>query len=198
MRLWRTCAALAAVLVVGAIGSSSASAKEFHVTAVGTSLSSVNSEALKITMQSTSFTCGQDILTGTALASSSPTQALHPSYSNCTLFAPIAANTAECDYIFGASTGLVDLSGCKNGGIVFNWESIFGKCAFRIPNQTGVSSASYLNDSNNETYTITMQLQFKAEVTTDTGACPYTLGTHTLSLVDGQQILPASGSTWVA
>lgn len=194
-------AAVAALAMMVVAGGAQASAAEFHVSSgAGTSIIGASKSGIVMNLQGSTFACTTARLTGTASAPASPAQALHPEFTGCSAFGggTASVNTAGCDLNFHASDGSVDVESCFNGGIVFTWTSILGKCTFSIFNQTGGTGATFTNDAQKSSYGIGGPINLTADVLTSTGICPVGGKGRPVQLeADFSPVRAAMGLTWV-
>ena len=195
--------AILAIVAVSAVsGVASASAAEFHASAVGVAISGEQVEAHKFTLTGSSITCKVAKFTGKTEALNSTTQKVHPEYSECTAFGFLGAtvNTEGCIYNFHTQTGTTDLESCTKGAIIVTASSAFGKCVMENPNQTGINGQSWATGGTSPNRDITATANatnIKAKVTTSTGICPLTVGEHTNGTYTGTTTMkPASGEIW--
>jgi hypothetical protein len=194
-----------AISAMGCIGSAApASAVEFHASTVGASVSGVQATLLKWTTTGTSQTCSSVKFTGKTAAVSSPTQQLHPEFSECTSFGFISSvfNTLGCQFLLHAQTGTMDLQSCASGALVVTSSSAFGRCVWEVPNQAGINGLTWATEGTSPSRDILWTLNatnIKTKVTTSTGICPLTVGEHTNTTLTGTVTLKAaSGEIWYA
>jgi hypothetical protein len=195
-------AILALVAVSALSGVASASAAEFHASAVGVAIHGEQVTAHKFTITGSSVTCERATFTGTTEALNSTTQKVHPSYEHCTAFgfAGAIVNTTGCQYNFHTQTGTVDLESCTNGGITIEVNAGLGKCITKIPSQTGILGQSFATVGTSPSRDITETTKatnIAAETVTSTGLCPLTVGKDTGGTYTGTTTMKvASGEIW--
>jgi hypothetical protein len=194
--------AILAILAVSAVTVASASAAEFHATAVGVAISGEQTTSHKFTITGSSVTCTTAKFTGSTEALNSTTQKVHPEYSGCTAFGlPAQITTIGCKYLFHTQTGTADLIDCSNGGVmIIHTESFLGSCVVDIPNQTGINGQTFATGGTSPNRDITETsnaTNIKSTVTTSTGACPLAVGSHTNGTYTGTTTeKAASGEIW--
>jgi hypothetical protein len=197
--------AILAIVAVSAVsGVASASAAEFRASAVGLALDGEQATSHKFTVTGSSITCTSAVFTGTTKSLATTTQEMHPAYSGCTAFGFVGAtvNTTGCQYIFHTQTSTVDLESCTNGGIVVEASSAFGKCVMDVPNQTGINGQSWATGGtapNRDILATSNATNVHVTVTTSTGICPISVGTHTNGTYTGTTTVKATGGeVWYA
>jgi hypothetical protein len=190
----------AAVIASGA----SASAAEYHGTAVGVTVSGGQVTSHQLTLTGSTISCTTVTFDGTITATATTTLQLHPSSSGCNIASAFGGtiDTTGCQYTFHTQTGTFDISGCSNGGLLIEGSNVFGKCVLTISNQTGINGQSWATEGvapNRDVRWTTNATNIKATVTTSTGICPFTVGSHTNASYTGTTTLKAaSGEFWFA
>lgn len=198
--------ALAAMALVAFVGTSAASAANFHTSAsAGSAITgsvAITKEGEKEVKHNHVFkvtgnavTCNTISFTGETTGATAETEKVHPEYSNCTAFgfAGATINTAGCQYVFNANTTLnggteaaVNLTECTEKGgkagvtITVNVPFI-AKCVARVPNQNGINGQKYGNMGSTPSRDMTVTTKstnITDEVVESTGACPLAVGTH--------------------
>ena len=191
-----------AVMALTALfGSASASAApKFTASAAGLKLKTTTLENHVFTITGSSLECKKINFEGTTEGTETTSQALHPSYGECTAFGlPSTVAVTNCKLVLTAD-GTVHLAktdtspGAEACNIHIESSSIFGKCKVTITEQTIGAAITFVPTSSVDIHEI-WHITLSTHVTESTGVCPLTVGTHTNATYKGKSTVQAEGGT---
>jgi hypothetical protein len=179
---------VSAMALVAFVGTSSASATAFTAGGAGETLNDTTLEDHVFTVTGAEVECETIDFVGTTTGVSAETQTVSPAYDDCEAFGFAEAQVVEngCDYTFkSATTGspghaTVNVEGCtdKTKGIQISVNvPFFATCVADVPEQSVDTAVRYTNLSPGVRIDVTAK-GIMADVTTSTGFCPLTTGTH--------------------
>src|SRR5436853_1387024 len=195
---------VATMACIVAFGAPVAAAGDFYATGgAGIALTGSQSTSHKFTITGASITCTTVTYTGTTPAATFETLELHPEYSGCTVFGFVGAtiNTAGCQYIFNINSPTVTLKSCSAGAIVVTASNAFGKCVMEVPNQSGINGQSFGTGGpalGHDILVSSNATNISAKITTSTGICPVSVGTHSSGVYTGTTTVRAASGELMA
>jgi hypothetical protein len=144
--------ALVAVMALGVVGASAASAAEFTAESYPAYAEGTGG-AEEFTTEAGTVKCSTSSYEGATMGEATASYAVHPTYSGCQAFGFVEAsvNTNQCDYVFNSVTGSgpysskVDIS-CSGGSTIVITAAT---CTAKVGGQTGLSSVTLTNNGGN-------------------------------------------------
>jgi hypothetical protein len=186
--------AVSAMALVAFVGTTSASATAFTSGGAGEALKHTTTQPHVFTITGAEVECETINFTGTTTAPSAGEQKVNPSYDNCSAFGFAEAEVHEngCEFTFKAATtgspghATVLLHGCGTGTDPDKTKGIqitvhvpfFATCVVDVPEQSVDTAVRYTNDGVKAVTVDITANKVMADVTTSTGFCPLTPGTH--------------------
>jgi hypothetical protein len=192
---------LAILALVAAFSTVSASASEFTMSKGGLKFNETTLKKHTLYVTGSAAACTNVTFEGQTSGTTSTSEAVIPTFSNCTAFG-FAANVTvtTCKLTFGAN-GTVTLANTHTEpadpcSIHITVDNVFAHCKVTLTEQSIASAVSYSNGPNND---IILKANSAANVsdhvTESTGLCPLTAGTHTNAHWEGESALEAVGGT---
>jgi hypothetical protein len=185
---------VSAMALVAFVGTSSASATAFTAGGAGEALKHTLVEDHVFTITGAEVECETVNFTGTTTGTSAASQLVVPSYDNCEAFGFAGADVIEngCEFTFNAATtaGSTDatalLHGCGSESAADKTKGIqisvvvpfFATCVVDVPQQSVAKAVHYTNNGTKAVNIDVTATEVMADVTTSTGFCPLTTGTH--------------------
>jgi hypothetical protein len=163
----------------------------FTTGVVGKSLSATAIEDHAFSIEGSAIECETTSFSGTTIGKETPEQTLTPTYEDCEIFgaAEATVDTNGCEFNLRAGTsgehGTLAVTGCGSGTAADKTKGIqvtvnvtpTAHCVVDIPEQSIEKAVRYTNSGGGINIDFTMS-NMVVDVTTSTGFCPFTIGTH--------------------
>jgi hypothetical protein len=181
--------AVAAMALAAFVGTSSASATAFTAGGAGETINHTTIEDHVFTITGAEVSCETVDFNGTTAGASVSEQILSPSYDDCEAFGFAEAEVVEngCDWLTKAATtgspghatkALVNCANKTTGIRISVNVPFFANCTMDVPEQSIDTAERYTNLGNNAERVDYTPKVYMADVTSSTGFCPLTTGTH--------------------
>jgi hypothetical protein len=196
--------AVAVMALTAVFGTASASAvPTFTASSAGLNLETATTKEHVFTVTGSEVKCKKITFAGTTEGTDTASQAVHPTYGECTAFGFAASVTpTNCKFVITAD-GEVHLvktdtsAGAEACTIHIEVNNALAKCKVTVTEQTIPKAITFIPTTTptSELHLVINTSAVADHVTESTGFCPLTVGTHTNAVYTGETTVKAAGGT---